>query len=177
MTTLVQCPGGKQGAYIIPNSVTSIGSRAFYNCKGLTSVTIPNSVTSIGSSAFRSCTGLKSVTIGSGVANIGYGAFYKCIDLTSVTNYATTPQTIDYSVFESVGISSCTLHVPAESVEAYKAADVWKEFWEITTIGAEGIEDAQSDQVQNTKILRNGQIFIQRGEKIYTITGQEIQSY
>jgi len=41
----------------------------------------------------------------------------------------------------------------------------------------EGIEDAQSDQVQNTKILRNGQIFIQRGEKIYTITGQEIQSY
>ena len=27
------------------------------------------------------------------------------------------------------------------------------------------------------KILRNGQIFIQRGEKIYTITGQEIQSY
>ena len=177
MTTLVQCPGGKQGAYIIPNSVTSIGSRAFYNCKGLTSVTIPNSVTSIGSSAFRSCTGLKSVTIGSGVANIGYGAFYKCIDLTSVTNYATTPQTIDYSVFESVGISSCTLYVPAESVEAYKAADVWKEFLEITTIGAEGIEDAQSDQVQNTKILRNGQIFIQRGEKIYTITGQEIQSY
>ena len=37
---------------VIPNSVTSIGSYAFYGCSGLTSVTIPNSVTSIGQSAF-----------------------------------------------------------------------------------------------------------------------------
>ena len=37
---------------IIPNSVTSIGDRAFYECSGSTSVTIPNSVTSIGNYAF-----------------------------------------------------------------------------------------------------------------------------
>ena len=36
----------------IPNSVTSIGSCAFYGCSGLTSITIPNSVTHIGSKAF-----------------------------------------------------------------------------------------------------------------------------
>ena len=40
---------------VIPNSVTSIGVGAFYNCSGLTSVTIPNSVTSIGASAFEDC--------------------------------------------------------------------------------------------------------------------------
>ena len=40
---------------IIPNSVTSIGYKAFRDCRGLTSVTIPNSVTSIGSSAFSYC--------------------------------------------------------------------------------------------------------------------------
>ena len=33
---------------IIPNSVTSIGSYAFYDCSGLTSINIGNSVTSIG---------------------------------------------------------------------------------------------------------------------------------
>ena len=40
---------------IIPNSVTSISSYAFYGCYSLTSVTIPNSVTSIGSYAFAYC--------------------------------------------------------------------------------------------------------------------------
>ena len=48
---------------VIPNSVTSIGRCAFYNCSGLTSVTIPNSVTNIGEYAFSGCSGLKEVHI------------------------------------------------------------------------------------------------------------------
>ncbi len=44
-------------------SVTSIGSQAFYDCTGLTSVTIPDSVTSIGQAAFLGCYGLTSVYI------------------------------------------------------------------------------------------------------------------
>ena len=65
--------------------VTSIGSSAFCNCSGLTSVTIPQGVTSIGSSAFYNCSGLTSVTIPQGVTSIGYETFYGCIGLTSVT--------------------------------------------------------------------------------------------
>ena len=37
------------------------------------------------------------------------------------------------------------------------------------------IDEVQSDQVQNTKILHNGQIFILRGDKTYTITGAEVK--
>ena len=70
---------------VIPNSVTSIGSHAFYYCSGLTSVTIPNSVTSIGKSAFEGCSGLTSVTIGNSVTSIGEYAFEDCSRLTSVT--------------------------------------------------------------------------------------------
>ena len=84
-TTLIQYPGGKQGAYTIPNSVTSIGNYAFYYCTGLTSVTIPNSVTSIGDSAFDHCTGLTSITIPNSVTSIGNLAFLYCTGLTSVT--------------------------------------------------------------------------------------------
>ena len=48
VTTLIQCPAGKVGSYVIPGSVTSIGELAFAHCASLTGVTIPDSVTSIG---------------------------------------------------------------------------------------------------------------------------------
>ena len=48
---------------VIPEGVTSIGNYAFYNCKGLTSVSIPNSVTSIGYCAFDGCDNLESSPI------------------------------------------------------------------------------------------------------------------
>ncbi len=82
---LILCPRGKQGAYVIPNSVTSIGDGAFSYCSGLTSVTIPNSVTSIGGGAFSGCSSLTFVTIPNSVTSIGSNAFAGCSGLTSVT--------------------------------------------------------------------------------------------
>lgn len=35
----------------------------------------------------------------------------------------------------------------------------------------EAIDQIQGDKVQTTKFLRNGQIYIQRGEKIFTLHG------
>ncbi len=69
---------------VIPNSVTSIGEHAFRDCSSLTSVVIPNSVTSIGFSAFSDCDGLTSVVIPNSVTSIGSYAFYDCDGLTSV---------------------------------------------------------------------------------------------
>ena len=83
-TTLITFPPGR-GSYVIPNSVTSIGSSAFVNCTALTSVTIPNSVIGIGDGAFSGCTSLTNVTIPNGVTGIGQQAFSGCTNLTSVT--------------------------------------------------------------------------------------------
>ena len=103
----------------IPDSVTSIGDNAFYGCSGLTSVTIPDSVTSIGAQAFIEC-GSTSVTIGNGVTSIGARAFQSCINLTSITSLATTAPTITNSTFYGVKTNG-TLTVPIGS----GGYDVW----------------------------------------------------
>ena len=69
----------------IPDSVTSIISHAFQNCRSLTGITIPNSVTSIGNYAFYDCTRLTSITIPNSVTNIGNFAFLDCTSLTNIT--------------------------------------------------------------------------------------------
>ena len=76
----------------IPNSVTTIGDGAFYECYGLTSIEIPNSVTYIGNYAFADCSGLTSIEIPNNVTSIGGSAFYGCSSLPVVNNirYADT---------------------------------------------------------------------------------------
>ena len=71
-------------AVTIPNSVTTIGDSTFYGCNGLTAINIPNSVTTIGSSAFYGCSGLAAINIPNSVTNIGSSAFYGCSGLAAV---------------------------------------------------------------------------------------------
>ena len=61
---------------VIPNTVTSIGNFAFYECSSLTSIDIPNSVTAIGHSAFNGCSSLSSIDIPNSVTAIGGSTFY-----------------------------------------------------------------------------------------------------
>ena len=115
----------------IPNSVTSIDYRAFSSCSSLTSITIPNSVTSIGFGAFSSCTGLTSVTIPNSVTSIGSDAFSYCSNLTSMTVRIEEPINLSGSICAA---STISLYVPASGVDAYKAANYWKNFKEILAI-------------------------------------------
>ena len=103
----------------IPNSVTSIGRFAFSYSAGLTSVTIPNSVTSIGERAFSYCAGLTSVTIGNSVTNIGDYAFYDCSGLTSVTIPNSVTSIGDYVFYECSGLTSVTIPNSVTSIGRY----------------------------------------------------------
>ena len=128
----------------ISNSVKSISVGAFIGCKALTSVTIPNSVTSIGNLAFYLCSGLTSVTIPNSVTEISEDAFYGCDELTDVYCQA---EKLRNNKWSGEGLytypsafsfpQAMTLHVPAASIEAYKAIEPWNDFMSIVAL--EGI--------------------------------------
>jgi len=139
---------------VFDESVTSIENNAFAGCSALTSITLPKWLKTVGTGAFES-TGLTSVVLPDGLTSIGFGAFGGCRDLASVTipfsvtsigNYAfnfctnlnsiscsiVTPLVINANVFSFVNQAACKLIVPTNSVNLYKAANVWKDFSPIT---------------------------------------------
>jgi len=75
-TILVQYPGGKYGAYAVPENVTNIGSFAFYDCINLTNVTISAGVNSVGDSAFEGCSGLSGVYFKGNAPSLGWDVFF-----------------------------------------------------------------------------------------------------
>ena len=68
----------------VPEGVTHIGAKAFWQCIHLKSVTLPSTLVSIGEGAFAGCTGLKRITIPDSVQMIGRHAFHGCTALSDI---------------------------------------------------------------------------------------------
>ncbi len=162
---------------VIPNTVATIGSHAFYVCYGLKSITIPNSVTTIEYNAFEDCSGLMSLTIGNSVTTIEYAAFsgcsgltlvtipnsvtviydnafYDCSSLTSVISLIEEPFAFNSNVFgksnpetDDDDFTSATLYVPVGTKEKYETTWCWDMFRNIV----EGIENAVKSVETDTK--------------------------
>ena len=108
-TELIYYPTGKKTTfYTIPNSVTSIVDRAFYNCSSLTNITIPDSVTSIGVWSFYNCSSLTSITIPDSVTSIGNYAFQSCA-LTNITIPDGVTSIYDDTFYNCTSLTSVTI--------------------------------------------------------------------
>lgn len=72
---------------ILPDSVTKINSKAFYNCKKLKTITLSSrsNLTEIGESAFQNCASLTEVDIPAKVIKIAKNAFKGCSKLKKVS--------------------------------------------------------------------------------------------
>ena len=68
----------------VPEGTTTVGIRAFENCKSLETVVLPESVTVISDYAFYKCDNLKSINFPKGLTRIGGSSFYCCASLPSI---------------------------------------------------------------------------------------------
>jgi BspA type Leucine rich repeat region (6 copies) len=136
----------------LPKSITSIGTRAFANCKGLTQIEIPSTVNEIGTRAFVNCSGLKTLTIPPTVKKIGARAFEECSGLNSITINCTDAEISDYVFRECYEVLSvtvaaktpldlntaklvfqginpkCVLYIPTGCTNAYNISPQWQDF-------------------------------------------------
>ena len=94
---------------VIPEGVTVIGYRAFFECRDIRSVTIPSSVKEIEYDAFLLCGGLTRLTIAEGVTKMWGTAFAKCPSLTEIS-IPRSVTSIGYNTFEyCTGLTSVTI--------------------------------------------------------------------
>ena len=172
-------PAGAPGRFNAPataSQLKKIGNWAFYNAHELQHLDIPEGVTEIGDGAFYGCTYLENLTLPASVQSIGDNTFALCAKLQKIVVNAVTPPSIQAKTFYDVN-RQIPVYVPDESVNAYKNDAQWSEF-NIRGISSipQDIDQITNDQLLLTnKILRNGQVLIQRGDKLYTLKGQEVK--
>lgn len=136
----------------LPDGITKLPSYCFFICSNLEEVSIPSSVTSLGDMCFAYCDSLKTIDLNENITSIGTMCFSKCGAMKTLVCRMATPPAVDDNFITRTWsddegshedfASDCVLYVPAESVEAYKAAAVWKNFKTILPIDATGIEGA-----------------------------------
>lgn len=139
---------------------------------GCKKTVIPNTVSSIGSDAFYGCTDLVSITIPSSVVFIGSDAFSGCNRLTSVVSEIETPFGIGNNVFYSSDkdiYATAVLIVPKNKKSDYQAVDGWKKFANIVEQGEGGFagQIIENDGIYY-KVGDKGTVAVTSGENKYT---------
>ena len=126
---------------VMSKKITKIGESAFSRCSSLTSITIPSSVTSIGKDAFWDCSGLTSITMSKGVTNIGERAFCDCSSLTSIT-IPDSVTSIGRSAFASC-FSLTSITIP-DSVTSIGEGNVFWQCGKLTNVTYNGTKEQWS---------------------------------
>ncbi len=113
----------------ITDAETQIYDNEFYGCSNLQSLKIGDGVTTIGRWAFSGCSSLDYFSAGSNVESIGEEAFSDCTGLTKYYSFSVAPPVCDYQALDDINKWNCTLYVPVNSRDEYKAAEQWKDFF------------------------------------------------
>jgi hypothetical protein len=144
---------------------------AFSGIKTLKEAVVGEYVTELPVNEFMD-SGLSTISLPKNLTKIGNFALSGCSSLNSITCEAVTPPTCGDNVFNTTDKKACKLYVPLGSVDSYKTANVWKEFFNIESgINAITIDGALDGKVYN---LNGQQINGQATQKgLYILNGKK----
>lgn len=149
--TLVLCPPGKEGEFVIPSTVSAIAPYAFSSCKKITSIVLPEGLVEIPDGAFYKSWGLLKINLPDGLKRIGKNAFdgtiiqkmnmptsMELIDdeafvntsLVEVNLRVTKPFELGDNVFGEIHVTR--LNVPSAGLQNFKKHPKWGKFGRIT---------------------------------------------
>ena len=132
----------------------------YMNGQEIKDLTIPDSIATINNYAFYNCSDLKTITLPGSITSIGHDAFYGCSSLTDVYCDANEVPEAVSSAFPYASLKSATLHVPAGSIDKYKAQSPWSRFGNIVAL--------QEEPHQPQSFLEGNPIWVYKYEHIPT---------
>jgi hypothetical protein len=110
----------------LPRTIMGIGANSFTNCVNLKSVVFPDSLSWINRDAFSGCASLENLEFPVALTRI-HTSFLGCASLKTIVCHA--PEPPELTSRNEFGNSPLeAIYVPPDSVAAYKAAPVWKDY-------------------------------------------------
>lgn len=113
----------------ISNSVTIIYGEAFSFCTSLEEITVPDSVTVLGDSAFEGCKSLLMINLSENITNIDSLTFRDCDSLTNITIPFNVTNIGFWSFYDCDNLTSVSIHNKVTSI--YKSAFTYCDSLEI----------------------------------------------
>ena len=160
----------------ITDQETEISTNEFYGCSNLQRVELGDGIESIGDYAFSGCSAIESFTFGNNLQTIGQEAFSDCTAMTQLISRTEVPPVCGTQALDDINKWNCTLLVPDSSIDAYRAADQWKEFFFIESSSVGNIvADECAVWVENGKLMFSG-FPTDTQVNIYNIAGQLVHS-
>ena len=117
---------------ILPSTIKSIGSEAFWLQTRLMNINFPSGLLIIREEAFYSCYNLQSLDLPSTLQVIQTNAFIYCSGISSIFCHSKEPPTVQDGAFDGVPKDNFTLEVPANAVTRYATDPVWGQFRRIS---------------------------------------------
>ena len=139
----------------ITDKETEISENEFYGCTSLKSVSMGDGIATIGKYAFSCCSALESFSFGTGLKSIGDEAFSDCTGMKKLVSKTAVPPVCGPQALDDINKWECTLYVPQESLDAYKSAAQWKEFFFLET-GIKNVPNTSSSATESARYSTDG---------------------